>query len=54
MADALATAYMILGAEEAHDWAQRSGQAAYLIIKAGAGFEEMVTPAFEKYLSDHP
>jgi len=54
VADALATAYMILGAEEAHAWAQRSGQAAYLIIKAGAGFEEIVTPAFEKYLSDNP
>ncbi|MAC69684.1 MAG: FAD:protein FMN transferase ApbE [Gammaproteobacteria bacterium] len=54
VADALATAYMILGAEEAHAWAQRSGQAAYLIIKAGAGFEEIVTPAFEKYLNDNP
>lgn len=54
VADALATAYMILGAEDARDWAQRSGQAAYLIIKAGTEFDEIVTPAFEKYLSDNP
>ena len=54
VADALATAYMILGADAARGLAERNGQAAYLISKTEAGFEEIVTPAFQKYLSDNP
>lgn len=51
-ADALATAYMILGLEQARALAERNGQAAYFIYKEGEGFADYVTPAFQRYLSD--
>ncbi len=51
-ADALATAYMILGLERARVLAESRGQAAYFIYKQGEGFADYVTPAFERYLSE--
>ncbi len=53
MADALATAYMILGLEEALNLAQRRNQAAYLIYKTDDGFDEVITDPFNKYLANN-
>lgn len=51
-ADALATAYMILGLEQARILAANNGQAAYFIYKEEEGFADYVTPAFRRYLSE--
>ena len=51
-ADALATAYMIMGLDEARSLALRNNQAAYFIVKEGDGFADHVTPTFLRYLSD--
>ncbi len=51
-ADALATAYMILGLDQARALAQRENQAAYFIYKEGDDFSDYVTPAFQRYLGD--
>ncbi len=53
MADALATAYMILGLDEALNLAQRRSQAAYLIYKTDDGFDEVITGPFNKYLANN-
>lgn len=50
-ADALATAYMILGLEDAKALAASQGQAAYFIYQqADAKFEDFVTDEFKHYL----
>ncbi|MEQ8313982.1 MAG: FAD:protein FMN transferase [Gammaproteobacteria bacterium] len=51
-ADALATAFMVMGLDAARSLAQRQGQAAYFIYKEGDGFADYVTPQFRRYLSD--
>lgn len=51
-ADALATAFMVMGEQKAFALAQREGLAAYFISKHEelAGFEDLYTPEFEQYL----
>ncbi len=51
-ADALATAFMVLGAEEGFELAQRLDLAVYFITKTtqGEGFEDRYTRKFENYL----
>ena len=50
-ADALATTYMILGPDAAEDLASRQEQAVYFIYKSdGGGFEDYVSPEFNRYL----
>ncbi|MCG8414750.1 MAG: FAD:protein FMN transferase [Pseudomonadales bacterium] len=50
-ADALATAYMIMGLEDARQHAQANGQAAYFIYKTASGFADFATSAFSYYLN---
>jgi thiamine biosynthesis lipoprotein len=50
-ADALATAYMVLGLGAARELAERTGQAAYFIFTSdGVGFADYVTDEFSSYL----
>ena len=50
-ADALATAFMVLGAEEGYLLASEKNWAVlFLTRKQGGGFEERRTPAFERFL----
>lgn len=51
-ADALATAFMVMGEHKSYDLAQSMGLAVYLISKHPEqdGFTERFTPAFEAYL----
>ncbi|MGB0734212.1 MAG: FAD:protein FMN transferase, partial [Pontibacterium sp.] len=49
-ADALATAFMVLGTEAAYSYALEHGIEAAFIYKSGSGFKELVTPGFSKYL----
>ena len=50
-ADALATAYMVLGLEDARELALRTVQAAYFIYSTdGVEFQDYVTPEFANYL----
>lgn len=50
VADALATALMVLGSDEGYKLAERENIAALFIIKVTEGFVEKATPAFEKKL----
>lgn len=53
-ADALATAYMILGFDAARELAESQNQAAYFIVKAeGSEFDDYVTEEFAVYLSEN-
>lgn len=54
MADALATAFMVMGAERGYALSQRLDLAAYFITKRpnGEGFDSRYTPQFADYLSD--
>ena len=50
-ADALATAYMILGLEKSRELASGQSQAVYLIYKEPGGeFDQYISPQFETYL----
>ncbi len=49
MADAWATALMVLGAEEGYKIAKKEQLAAFFIIKKQQGFAEQATPLFTKY-----
>ena len=49
-ADAWATTLMVLGPDEGLRLAERSGLAAFFIVKEGAGFVERMTPGFKEYL----
>jgi len=50
-ADAMATAYMVLGLDASRDLADQQGQAAYFIYKADeSGFSDYVTEEFAVYL----
>lgn len=50
-ADALATAYMVLGLDAARELAERTDQAAYFIFRSdGHGFDDYVTGEFANYL----
>lgn len=51
-ADALATAFMVMGLEAGRALAEREGLAVYFIYKsAPASFDKIVTPAFATYLA---
>lgn len=49
-ADAMATAFMILGAEEAYGLALKEQLAAYFVVRTDTGFEERTTPAFNTFM----
>lgn len=51
MADALATAFSVMGVEPARLLANSQGIAALFIIKTEAGFSELASDAFKPYLS---
>lgn len=52
-ADALATAYMVMGYQESRSLAESQGQAAYFIYKnSESGFEDYATPEFASYLEN--
>ena len=51
-ADALATAFMVLGAEKALDIAKRHNIAVYFIVKDDKKFRGFYSPSFEPYLLD--
>lgn len=50
-ADALATAIMVLGAEQGQAYAERQKLAAYFLVQQDTGFEEKYTSAMEPYLA---
>ena len=49
-ADALATAFMVLGPRMGYDIAVRENVAALFLVKHGEGFREKPTPEFNRYL----
>nr|WP_159455237.1 FAD:protein FMN transferase [Pseudobacteriovorax antillogorgiicola] len=49
-ADSLATAFMVLGPDEAMRIAKRDQVGALMIVRDGNGFKTMVSPGFEPYL----
>ena len=51
-ADALATAFTVMGAQEGLAMAERENIPVYFIVRSGDGFEIRMSPAFEKYLED--
>ena len=53
LADAWATALLVLGPEDGYDLAKRRGLAAYLIIPAEEGNNERSTPAFQTIRAEH-
>ena len=50
-ADALATAFMVMGEEEAMVYAKQQNVAAYFIVKHSDGFVEHYSHAFKKYIN---
>ncbi|NMT64659.1 FAD:protein FMN transferase [Marinobacter orientalis] len=52
-ADALATAFNVMGFEQAKELATRENIAAYFIVRGEDGFETDYTPAFSSYLAQH-
>lgn len=51
-ADALATAFNVMGYEKANELAVKENLAAYFIVRQGDGFQTHATPAFLSYLVD--
>lgn len=51
-ADALATAFNVLGPEKGFDLAVREDMAAFLIMRTKNGFQVKATPRFKKYFSN--
>jgi len=51
-ADALATALMVLGAEQGRELAEQAGFGAYFISKTATGFADFYTEQFDYYLSN--
>lgn len=52
LADALATAYMVMGEEPAYEHAERGEIAVFLIAREGDAFVERVSSAFSPYLGE--
>lgn len=50
LADAYATAFMVMGAEKAFVFAKKHKMAAYFLVKNKQGFDAKYTPAFKKHL----
>ncbi len=55
LADAYATAFLVLGPDAGYDWAKSQGVAALFIVQEGDQFLEKATPAFTAFLpkEDH-
>ncbi|WP_370280027.1 FAD:protein FMN transferase [Pontibacterium sp.] len=51
-ADALATAFMVMGTERGYKYAMQHRINALFINKGDTGFEEIMTPGFKKYLAN--
>ena len=51
-ADALDTALMVMGPEQAMEFARQHKLAVYLIVKTGQGFKAEYTPQFAPYLAE--
>ncbi|MFT6625280.1 MAG: thiamine biosynthesis lipoprotein [Cycloclasticus sp.] len=49
-ADALATAFMVLGEKKGYDLAVENKLAVLFLLKDGGGFKEVMTPSFQKLL----
>ena len=52
LADAYATALLVMGPEAGYDWAKENNVAALLLVRDGDGFREKATPAFSEYLPE--
>ena len=52
-ADALATAFMVLGDKKGYDLAMKKKLAVLFLVKQGDGFKELMTPAFKRLIEDH-
>ncbi len=50
LADAYATAFMVMGAEQSKAYAEQHQLAIYLLVKTNNGFEAVYTNAFEKHI----
>jgi thiamine biosynthesis lipoprotein len=50
LADAYATAFMVMGEEQAIKFAEKNQLAAYLLVKTEKGFDAMYTSAFKRHL----
>lgn len=50
-ADALATAFMVMGEKKGYEYAMKQGVHAFFISKTADGFVERMTPGFRKYLA---
>ncbi|MCP4407824.1 MAG: FAD:protein FMN transferase [Gammaproteobacteria bacterium] len=48
-ADAMATAFMVIGSTEGYSLAQRNNLAVFFVSKSATGFTEQATPAFSRY-----
>lgn len=51
-ADALSTAFMVMGPERAREWAQRNGVPCLFIVRGREGFESFHTAGFADYLKE--
>lgn len=52
-ADALATAFMVLGDKKGYDLAMKNELPVLFLVKQGDGFKELMTPEFEKLIAEH-
>lgn len=52
-ADALATAFMVLGDKKGYDLAMKNELAVLFLVKQSDGFKELMTPAFKRLIEDH-
>jgi len=51
LADAYATAFMVMGPQQAMDFAKQHEIAIYMLVKGKRGFVALSSPAFEKFIS---
>jgi thiamine biosynthesis lipoprotein len=51
LADAYATALMVMGPERAMEFATKHNLAIYMLVKKDHGFVSLSSPEFEKYIS---
>lgn len=54
LADAYATAILVMGPDAGYNWAKDNNIAAFLIVRDGEAFAEKSTAAFSKYLKETP
>jgi len=53
LADAWATALMVLGEKKGYDLAMENNLAVLFLVKEGAGVKEVMTPYFQKLIEEH-